>query len=138
MKNLFLDTNIVIDFVFQREGFFENAKSILALGLKEDFSLFTSALTFVTTLYVSKHYHKSVQQTKESLLSLLQFINVVDLSSQNVIENLSRNWSDYEDSTQEYCAKVVDADVIITRNVNDFKDSEICVQTPLDFISQLG
>lgn len=135
--NVFLDTNIVIDYIFEREKFFEPAAKVIARSLQELDMIYTSVLTFVTTLYVSKQYDKSAEQTKDSLKRLVKFINVVDLTGENVIDNLSKDWKDYEDSTQYSCAIDCNADVILTRNRNDFRKSNIPVMTPQEYLLSL-
>lgn len=45
---VFIDTNILIDFVVNREGFSEDADKLFALGITGDIKLMTSALSYVT------------------------------------------------------------------------------------------
>lgn len=134
---IFLDTNIIMDFVFQRGEFFESAKKVLGRGLLEKDDLYMSALTLVTTLYVSKRYNKSVPLTKDILKVLATFVKVVDLTGENVVENLSQDWKDYEDSTQYGCAVRCNADLILTRNAKDFEPAAITVKAPNDYLASL-
>lgn len=126
-----------MDFVFQRDKFFEPAKKVLERGLLGKDNLYMSALTLVTTLYVSKRYDKSVPLTKDSLKVLTSFVKVVDLTGENVVENLSQDWKDYEDSTQYGCAVACNADLILTRNAKDFELAAITVETPNDYSASL-
>ena len=46
----------------------------------------------------------------------------------------NQGFSDFEDCLQMECAKEVKADYIVTRNVDDFKNSEIKVMLPQDLL----
>ena len=95
------------------------------------------ALSVVTVVYVAKKYGLSEPAVKSTLKTLLSFINVVDLTSGNVIDMLDSDWSDYEDSTQNESAKQIDADIIATGNVKDFIGSDIKVMTPKQILEIL-
>lgn len=99
--------------------------------------MFVSALSVVTVVYVAKKYGLSEPAVKSTLKTLLSFINVVDLTSGNVIDMLDSDWSDYEDSTQNESAKQIDADIIATGNVKDFIGSDIKVMTPKQILEIL-
>ena len=51
---LFVDTNILVDFVCRREPFASDAKRLFAHGYIGDFELQTSALSFVNAMYIEK------------------------------------------------------------------------------------
>jgi predicted nucleic acid-binding protein len=42
--NVYIDTNILVDFVCRREAFFEDARTLFAYGYSGVFSLQTSAI----------------------------------------------------------------------------------------------
>ena len=94
---VFVDTNVLIDFVANREGFSEDADKLFALGITGDIKLMTSALSYVTAMYVARKYE--YQDVKEALLALSNFVDVLDLQGNTVIEMLSSGWKDYEDAT---------------------------------------
>ena len=83
---VFIDTNILIDFVVNREGFSEDADKLFALGITGE----TSALSYVTTMYIAHKYE--YQDVKETLLAVSNFVDVLDLQGNTVIEMLSSDW----------------------------------------------
>lgn len=129
---VFIDTNILIDFVTNRVGFSEDADKLFALGVTGDIKLMTSALSYVTAMYVAHKY--GYQNVKETLLSVSNFVEVLDLQGNTVIEMLSSDWKDYEDATQNFTALKALADCIVTRNQKDFSDSSLPVYTPAEFL----
>ncbi len=124
---VYVDTNVLIDFVCQRDVFAEPANKLMALGCMGKIKLQTSALSYVTTMYVAHKY--GYQNVKESLMALTQFLDVQDMQAKTVIEMLSSNWKDYEDATQNQTALLSNADCIVTRNKKDFSLSSLPVYT---------
>lgn len=134
MKRLFLDTNILLDAMFNRGEFAKDAKSLLALCLSGKIELCISALSIVNAMYISKKYAMTIEEAKKKLLTYTEFIEVVDMLSTDVVGLLSGDWKDYEDSVQNAAAINISADYIITRNKGDFKKSSIPVLTDREFL----
>ena len=132
---VFIDTNVLIDFVANREGFSEDADKLFALGITGDIKLMTSALSYVTAMYVARKYE--YQDVKEALLALSNFVDVLDLQGNTVIEMLSSDWKDYEDATQNATALRA-GDCIVTRNKKDFSNSSLPVYTPAELLDILN
>lgn len=132
---VFVDTNVLIDFVCDRVGFTEEADKLFALGCLGKIQLMTSALSYVTAMYVAHKY--DYHKVKESLLSVSEFVTVLDLESQTVIDMLSSEWKDYEDATQNHTALLADADCIVTRNKKDFLESTLPVYTVSEFLEKI-
>ena len=132
----FIDTNILIDFVVNREGFSEDADKLFALGITGDIKLMTSALSYVTTMYIAHKYE--YQDVKETLLAVSNFVDVWDLQGNTVIEMLSSDWKDYEDATQNATALRAEGDCIVTRNKKDFTNSSLPVYTPAELLNILN
>lgn len=64
---VFVDTNVLIDFVCDRVGFAENADQLFALGCLGEIQLMTSSLSYVTAMYVAHKY--DYQKVKKALLA---------------------------------------------------------------------
>ena len=124
---VFVDTNILIDFVCCREPFADAARKFFARGYIGDYDLCTSALSFVNAMYVGHKYNHA--EVKSSLMKLSEFVKVLDLQSTTVVEMLSSSWKDYEDATQNQTAILANADCIVTRNKKDFFESSLSVYT---------
>lgn len=132
----FIDTNILIDFVANRDGFSEDADKLFALGVTGAIKLMTSALSYVTTMYVAHKYE--YQNIKETLLAVSNFVDVLDLRGNTVIEMLSSDWNDYEDAAQNATALQAESDCIVTRNRKDFSNSFLPVYTPVELLNILN
>lgn len=132
MKKIFLDTNILLDFVTRRDGF-EEASAILQFGEENKVLLSTSILSMANTAYVARR-----GRTKEELYELLQglseMIRTLSMNENQLQEALSIIATDFEDVLQYVCAKEHNCDAIITRNKKDFLYSCIPLYTPLEFL----
>lgn len=132
---VFLDTNILIDFVCKRQPFYNDAKRVFALGNIGQIDILLSALSIVNTMYIGKKYELVV--VRQRIKSILPFVSVMDLPSAIVIMALDSDWKDYEDYVQNQSALESYADCIITRNKKDFKQSSVPVYTVEEFMSLL-
>ena len=65
MKRIFLDTNILIDYIDNRAGA-DNAEQIFACGFSGEALLFASALSFANIAYIIK---RLTQEEKYDALS---------------------------------------------------------------------
>ena len=124
---VYLDTNILIDFVCKREPFYEPSKGIFALGSIGQIELVTSSLSIVNTIYIGRKYELHI--VKQRIKSILSFVSVCDLQAKVVIKSLDSDWKDYEDYVQSISGLESFADCIVTRNKKDFRKSVIPVYT---------
>ena len=76
-------------------------------------------------------------KVKELLKKVLQIIHVADVSKENIISALNSDWKDFEDSVQNAVAESHEYDAIITRNKKDYKNSNLKVFLPEEFISEI-
>ena len=132
---VFVDTNILVDFVCNRKSFAEDAKRLFAHGLIGEFKIQVSALSYVNAVYIGHKYEH--YDVKSCLQQLSTYIEVVDLQGKVVVDMLSTEWKDYEDAVQNQSALLEDADCIVTRNKKDFKDSSLPIYTIEEFFDAL-
>lgn len=133
MKKVFLDTNILLDFITEREGV-EEASSILQLGEEGQVSLTTSFLTMANVAYVARK-GRNQAELYELMRGLSEMVEVLRMDEKQFQEALSIISTDFEDVLQFVCAKTFECDVIVTRNKKDFKFSSITVLSPEEFLS---
>lgn len=137
MKKLFLDTNIVIDLLARREPFYKQAAQLFSLADKMKVQLFVSSLTFANTNYILLKERKP-EEAREILRKLKLIVNVTSLDDKIIGLSLNDSeFKDYEDAIQYYSAVENGIDLIITRNLKDFKKSKIPVMTAEQFLQGL-
>lgn len=133
--NVFVDTNVLIDFVCKRDNFYDDAKKLFALGYLGKIELVVSSLSIINTMYVGRKY--GVTTIKERLKSVLAFVKICDLKANVTVEALDCAWKDYEDAVQFKSAVSVLADCIVSRNKKDFDKASIPVYTVTEFLNLL-
>ena len=133
MKKVFLDTNVLLDFITGREGV-EEASSILLLGEEGQVSLTTSFLTMANVAYVARK-GRNQAELYELMRGLSEMVEVLRMDEKQFQEALSIISTDFEDVLQFVCANTFECDAIVTRNKKDFKFSAIKVLSPEEFLS---
>lgn len=132
---VFVDTNILIDYVCARQDFCETAERLFVSALCEEHKLIISDMSYVNTFYVGHQYGYS----NESLLSVLQkiesFCETAEMNGQVVHAALHSGWKDFEDSMQYHAAIASMAECIVTRNKKDFRTSLIPVYSVEELLS---
>jgi predicted nucleic acid-binding protein len=75
------------------------------------------------------------KKTLEVVESLTEMTEIVGTTKREIIQALKNKFTDYEDSVQYSSALTIkNLDVIITRNIKDYRNSSIAVMTPLNFL----
>ncbi len=131
---LFIDTNIILDWLQNREPFNETSGHLVQECIKENFDGAMSAHSFADLFYILRKDFSAEERFK-LLLLLCKHFKVVS-ENKLMIEFVINyeKYKDLEDGLQMECAKAVNADFIITRNINDFKISKVPAILPEDFI----
>lgn len=132
MKKVFLDTNVLLDFVLGREGM-NDTLAILQLKEENKVDLTTSILSMANIAYVAKR-GRTKAELYELMQGLSEIIRTLQMDEVQLLEALSIIAPDFEDMLQMVCAKVHDCDAIITRNKKDFTLSNTPVYTPTEFL----
>jgi len=132
-KRLFIDTNIMLDFLREREAFYNPIAKIATLAEKEMLTIVVSPLSFATVNYFLTKF----ENTKNAKAKLRKFKIVTEIgvmNEQTVEKALNSNFKDFEDALQYFGATASECDIIITRNGKDFKQSILPVMTADEFI----
>lgn len=134
MSRIFLDTNIVLDYLMQRKEFQENAERILAMGQSGICELFLSSLSFSNIAYIARQLYKG-SDLYDLLDAVRELVQVAPVDKQTIDKALALRAKDFEDAIQYFSAMSIGVDHIITRNKKDFSFSSIPVLTPQEFLT---
>jgi len=137
MKKIFIDTNVLIDLIDKRVPYYNDVAIISTLAEQLQLRIAASSLSFVNTYYVlSKKL-----DNKLVINSLMKYRLICEVSNIDKIiidKSLISNFNDFEDAVQHYSALYDKCDILITRNKKDFKNSEIPVMTPSEFLVSIN
>ncbi len=99
---------------------------------------------YITSVIISNVYYLLRQTSThdkviEKLIQLIGITEVLTTDKNAITQALNSNFKDFEDALQNYSAIVNgEVDLIVTRNVKDFKNSELGVMTPENYIKTIG
>ncbi|MEX2484833.1 MAG: PIN domain-containing protein [Brumimicrobium sp.] len=133
MKRLLVDTNIIIDLLAKREEFYESAAQLFSLADQKEVELCVCSLSFANAHYILSR-QLSEDRVREILRKLKVLVNVIALDSTTLDKSLNSDFKDFEDALQYYSGIESNVDIIITRNLKDFKKSNIPVMTASQFM----
>ncbi len=133
---LMLDANIILDVLQAREPFLKDSVRISKMCETDVVEGHVSTLSFANLVYVMR---KELDPEKiEEVLKVLSLIYRFDDLTQADLNNAAAlRWDDFEDAVQATIAKRINADYIITRNVKDFKDSDVMALMPSEFLARV-
>ena len=128
MRALF-DTNVVLDLLLDREPFSLDAARCFSRVEAGEIEGWLCGTTVTTLHYLIR---KSVGATKarEGISLLLSLFEIAPVNKTVLERALNLPFKDFEDAVLHESARLVNADVIITRNTADFKHSNIPVRLP--------
>lgn len=137
MDKILIDTDVILDFFFDRQPFSEYAAKILALCEAKAIEGFVSPV-IISNVYYLLRKTSGHSKVAGKLSQLLTIIDIVDMDKDVVWQALHSKFNDFEDALQNFAAVRQGAiEIIITRNVKDFKNSELGVYSPQDYLETL-
>ena len=134
IPKLFIDSDIVIDFLTDRSPHANAASQLFELSESGSVKLFISAVSINNIYYIVRKFlgHK---KTIEVLEIFCQMTEIVGTTKKEILQALNSGFSDFEDAVQYNTALSVDGiDAIVKRNIKDYRKSKISVMTPTDYL----
>jgi len=137
MKHLFLDTNVLIDFLTDRKPFSHEAAELFNYSLKRKVNLYVAAVSYNNIYYILNR-NCSITQTINTLTELFELTEIIDVSKEIIKKSLHSDFKDFEDAIQYHSAKSFSKiDCIVTRDTKDFKTSSLPVFNVTEALSYL-
>lgn len=133
---LFLDTNVILDLILKREPFFDDIARIVTLYEMGKCELFTSSVSIVNCNYIlGKNIDR--KQVLDNLKILRSFCSILTVSELEIDQSLNSDFKDFEDAVQYFTCLKNDCNFIITRDIKDFKSSDVPAVSPLEFLASI-
>lgn len=134
MTSILIDSDVILDFFFDREPFSENAAKILSLCESKEIK------GFITPVILSNVYYLLRQSAKhdkviDKLKALISITELLSINRDSILMALNSEFKDFEDALQNYAAELDnEIDIIITRNTKDYKNSSLGIMTPDNYL----
>ncbi len=138
-SKIFLDANILLDFILKRRDHYQEAKQVMELVINNQVQAFiTSSVLHITGYWVAKAYGSA--KAKELLVTLLIDIQVIDIPHQVALIALHSSINDIEDALQYYTAIHHKLNCFVSRDKQLQKDgiAALPVYSPKEFLENIG
>ena len=133
MKKVFVDTDIILDLLSQREPFYKFSANLFSAAGKNEIKIYVSALSFTNLNYMlSKQF--SADQARKKLLKFKTLVTVLAVTDKTIELALASDFKDFEVGVQYFSAIEGGVKILLTRNLKDYKSAEIPVMTAEMFL----
>lgn len=137
MEKVLIDTDVILDFFFDRKPFSEYSAQVIGLCESDKIKGFVTPVIYSNVYYLLRQTARH-DKVIDKLKKLLMITDVLLMDKEVVSNALNSGFKDFEDSLQNFAAmKNGQIDVILTRNLKDFSKSEIGVLTPESYIKSI-
>ncbi len=134
MENVLIDTDVILDFFFDREPFAEFATDVLNLCEENKLKGFITPVIVCNVYYLLRKTAKH-EIVIERIKQLLTIIDILNINKEVVLDSLNSDFKDFEDALQNFSAiKNGKISIVLTRNIKDYKKSELAVMTPETYL----
>jgi predicted nucleic acid-binding protein len=133
IPRIFLDTDIVLDLLLERQPHYSSAAAVFAMADRKRIKLYVSALSFANANYILSR-KIGVTESRNILRDLKALLAVLPVDEKVVELALNSEFTDFEDAIQHFCASGNNIQLLLTRNVRDYRQSQIRVITAEEFV----
>ncbi|TVQ21139.1 MAG: PIN domain-containing protein [Spirochaetaceae bacterium] len=136
MIRVFLDSDVILDFLLKREHFAPPAGAIFSMGERGRLSLLTSTLSFMNVHYIAST--ATDRSTARSLAQQLRtLVELLPVSAEHIAAACASDLKDIEDYVQYAVARQAHVDYLVTRNVSDYPSQRSFIMDPTVFLNTL-
>lgn len=136
MDKIFVDADIVMDFLARRIPFHHAADELFKLSDKGEITLAISSLTFSHLHYILSK-QKGKNEARKALKRFKVLVTVAKVDDKVIDIALASSFRDFEDAIQYYAAIEHACTIILTRNIKDYKEAKIPVMTAESYVKLL-
>ncbi|MEB3180461.1 MAG: PIN domain-containing protein [Nostocaceae cyanobacterium] len=135
--NVLIDTNIILDYLLQREPFFQDAELLFqALDVGEVVG-YVTATTLTDIFYISRRHTRSIEQARQAVSETLTVMMICPVDRVVLESAFNSRLPDFEDAVQIFSAVAQGLEAIVTRDDQGFLSSPIPVLSIQELFEQL-
>jgi predicted nucleic acid-binding protein len=138
VKNIFIDTKVVIDFLTNRQPFSLDAARLFNLSIEGKIKIYITAVSYNNIYYILRQSLTN-NATIKLLEELADMTEIREVTNKIIRQSLKTNFKEFEDAIQYYSAlSIPNVDFIVTRDTKDFKKSTLPVLTSSEAMVSLN
>lgn len=131
---LFFDTNVLLDHLLDREPFADDATELWSMAERREITGCISAVSFNFVYYIMRH-EVDERAARRSVKGLRDVFEIIGVDAQIINQAIDSSFADFEDAIQHACALRAGATHLITRDLADFRRSDVPAVTPDSYLS---
>jgi len=133
MKSALIDSDVILDFLFDRKPFSEYSSYVLTQCELKKLKGYITPVIICNVYYLLRKI-STHQRVITKLNQLLTLTDIIIIDKQVVLNAMNSKFKDFEDALQNYaCEQSGKVDLIITRNVKDYQKSNLSILTPENY-----
>ncbi len=137
MEGVLIDTDVILDFFFDRKPFSEDAAKILSMCENAKIKGFVTSI-ILSNIYYLLRKTATRERVIEKLKMLLKIIDLIITDKKAVEDALNSEFKDFEDALQNFSAHNTNQiRVIITRNTKEYKTSKLAIMNPETYLKTM-
>lgn len=129
-----VDTNVLLDVLAEREPFWRSSAQVWSLAESGRLEAFVSAISYNNCFYIVRKYAGQAR-AYETLRILRDVFRPVPLTEQVLNQAMDAGFADFEDAIQYFSALHARAEILVTRNPDDFPKPALAVLSPTEFLA---
>ena len=138
MKKIFIDSDVIVDFLTNRKPFCEHSSKILNLCIDGKIKGHITPV-IISNLYYVLRKEIGAQDLRTKIKFLLDYLEIISMNKTIILKALNSDFNDFEDALQNFTVETnSDIKIILTRNVKDYKKSKLSVYTPQAFLKTIN
>lgn len=111
-----IDTNVILDFLLNREEFVEEARSLFKEVAYNRITAYCTATTLTNIFYISRRHTQSIEQARQAVVLVLSIMEICSVDRALLESALTSALTDFEDAVQVASALGEGLDAIVTRD----------------------
>ncbi|MEM1215778.1 MAG: PIN domain-containing protein [Bacteroidota bacterium] len=136
MRKLFLDTDVILDLLLDRPPFSADTARLFKYAITKKVNLFTSPVCIANIHYIISKIENKGRADAE-IKRVLKQVRINDIGQTVIDDAVASNFSDFEDSIQNFCAIRDKHTILITRNTRDYRESRLSILTPAEYLASI-
>ncbi len=133
-KKVFIDSDVILDVATGRKPFVDSSGETLAI-IENGLAIGFVSSNSITNVYYVLRKISSNEKAKTFIRTIIKYLSIIPVGQAAVSKALKSKFIDFEDGVQNHCALENDCDMIITRNLDDYRWTEIAVLAPQEFVA---
>ncbi|MBE9011435.1 PIN domain-containing protein [Pseudanabaenaceae cyanobacterium LEGE 13415] len=132
-----LDTNIILDYLLEREPFLQDAEVLFEAIDSGSVLGYVTATTLTDIFYIARRQTRSNELARQAVSTTLIAMVICPVNRGILESAFVSGLVDFEDAVQISCAVSQNLDAIVTRDIQGFSNSPLPVLSVQQLLEQL-